>query len=189
MKAGAGAHRKGCLLATSLVALVTVLPAIPGSTGPSLRDLYRQPSLRQLEISPSGEHLASLVRQRGRYRVLVRRRDHPHQVTAFKRASGIRRIAWIDDQHLVILLGQSMLPTYHVVTLADGTGLTTREEQIRVRGRFVSLLPNLGEEVLWAVPRICGTALPPSATGACSSKRMTSKRCPTPSVSPRTGAI
>jgi hypothetical protein len=131
--------------------LVALLAPWLASASPPLSDLYRLPALRQLEISPSGEYLASIVRQRHSERVLVRRRDAVQSTTAFERASGIRRVAWIDDLHLVIMLGWPHQPTYHVVTLiAETGGLSTRVERIRVPGRFVSLLPNDGEEILWA---------------------------------------
>ena len=133
--------------------LLSSLWAAPRADGrPTAQELYRRPFMEQLVVSPSGDLLAALVQRGGWQRVLVRRRDAPGAVVAFKRVIGIRRIAWIDDDHLAVLMGRRREPTYSVVSVSVRDGrVVTRERPLRARGRFVDLLPSMGDEVLWAV--------------------------------------
>lgn len=137
-------------LASTSVAWALLSGDPAGAVSPE--GFHGQPSLRWMEISPSGELLASVSGQRGWVRVAVRRRADSRGVTAFKRLSGIRRVQWIDDRHLLVLMGEWRSPSYRVVTVAgEGDRLGTREQLIEAPGRFVSLLPNQGEDVLWGV--------------------------------------
>jgi dipeptidyl aminopeptidase/acylaminoacyl peptidase len=52
----------------------------------------------------------------------------------------------------MVSLGDWWQPTYHVVTVVPGPlGLVTDEQRVRARGRFVDLLPNRGDRVLWSI--------------------------------------
>lgn len=129
----------GCLLA-----------AAPARGGPAASTLFRAPAVRQISISPSGAHLASVRRQRGLTRIAIGRRDASREDLIQKRIVDVRRVAWASDRHLVTVFGSG--PSYHVASVTHaGEEPAFHEERIRARGSLVHPLPQLGDDVLWAV--------------------------------------
>ena len=137
--------------AAALLATAELLGASASLANPSPSELYRAPVLQQMEISPSGTYLVSVVNREGSTRVALRRRDDAREVLLPKRVDEARSVAWIDDTHLAIGFGEA--PRYFVVATVsvNADELVVEEHRIAASGYFVDQMPSRGEEVLWAV--------------------------------------
>ncbi len=135
------------LIWTAIQLLLAPLPALGALSASAL---YRTPVVREMALSPSGSYLASIVTRRGRERIVLRKRDDDREVMVQTDLLLIRRLFWIDEERLAVLFGG--VPMYHVVTASNAVDeLVIREDRVRARGYLVDPLPNMGEEVLWAV--------------------------------------
>lgn len=149
---------KPALLLTCAMLLASVLPVSAASTAPvttaiPATELFREPTLSQLQFSPDGKRISVFVNfPDGKGLALFDPISNDFQLIAIvAQADWVRQYRWLDSEHLYLVSGRDGIWIHSIVTLHEKQGkLTAEVKGVPASGYLVGQLKGAPTRLLFA---------------------------------------
>lgn len=138
---------------TLLLALVVLLqPTGPSQAGQSATSLYLEGGIQGIALSPSGELVLAIARNRDVHGLLVQKLGTGRVTSLFTSSRPIRWIAWVGEETFIGNLSQDGPRSNFVAQIQEIDGEISIElDWIKAPGRLVDSLPLIDGELIWEI--------------------------------------